>query len=212
MPHIPHHALAPPALVVVTAAFVFLVAFLGVGVGDALAQRDGTHFILEGTIGVSTPLGMDGDRVGISTGVTGGFGAKLVGAPLRLYLIGSFDYSVFDVVRGDEVGLARELTEMAGGGRALIALSPHVRVFADGMVGFSWLAAEERGRDGTLVLLVDSDPRATLRAALGVQFRPMMFFSVGVKADVGVILEDGDLPEEEIDGRINMLGTATLHF
>ena len=196
----------------VVTSSVFFVALFVLGAGEACAQRDGTHFILEGTLGASTPLGIEADRVGFTTGITGGMGAKIVGAPIRLYAIGAFDFSTFDVVRADQFPLARELTEMAAGGRILLGLSPHIRVFADGMAGLSWLSAEERGRDGRLVMLVDTEPRWSLRGALGVQFRPMMFFSLGAKADLSVLMQNTDLPDEEVDGRLNFVGTATLHF
>ena len=189
------------------------------------AFADGTHLLGEGHIGVALPLGGETDAVGLSTGVTGGFGGRLAGTPLRLYLIGEFNYSDFSITRegplGELLSLHRALIDVEAGGRAMVPVgSTHVRLFADFLIGFSWLERETPHRDGQQVVIsrsYDRSPRFALFTAIGLQFRPIELFSVGVKADFGFMLDDDELDYsnddyDEISGRLNLVGTATLPF
>ena len=53
------HTLVSTGFVRVALMIALAGAFMAVNPADAFAQRDGTHFIIEGSIGTSAPLGVD---------------------------------------------------------------------------------------------------------------------------------------------------------
>lgn len=177
------------------------------------SQAQGTHFIAEGEFGTSIPIGIDTDRPGWALGVTGGVGGVIPDTIIRLYGIGEFTYSSFSVLRSEsELGLSRNSTELAMGGRMLVPLFSWLRVFADGLIGVSWLESEEFDLKGERFFEVDVDPRWSMFFGAGIQLRPAEFISVGLKGNLGVLLDTEGLPEEDADGRMNFMGTATFHF
>lgn len=175
------------------------------------ASAQGTHFIAEGGFGIAMPLGIETDQIGLAASGTLGFGGKVPGSLLRMYALAEFDISQFSIQRG-EVALQRDVSNLAAGGRLLLPLTGNIRVFGDVLLGMAWLESEERSESGRPVWVTDADPRMTVAAGFGVQFRPLTFLSVGAKTSFLFLLDDSYLPDEEISGCMNILGTATLHF
>jgi len=147
---------------------------------DARADVRGTHFIVEGTFGMSVPLADDADGVGLSTGALFGFGGKIPDTPLRLYAVLGFEFVDFSIIR-DGRSEDRSLNELAVGGRALVPLIPHLRAFVDGMFGATWLRRSVTGKDGSSRELVDETPRFGVLVGGGLQFRPLIWLSAGVQ-------------------------------
>ena len=175
------------------------------------AAAQGTHFIAEGTFGVSMPLGIETDQVRMSIGATAGFGGKVPGSLLRMYALAQFNGSQFSILRED-LALERTLMELSGGGRVLFPLTSNLRLYADALLGLSWLTSEERSMSGRPVFVEDVEPRMSFTSALGIQFRPLIFLSVGAKTSFLFLLDDSYLPAEDISGCLNILGSVTLHF
>jgi len=185
---------------------------LALAVAPSLAHAQGTHFFAEADIGTSLPLGATLSDTGYTVGLTGGFGGKLPGMLFRGYVLGELNYSTFAIERCGIPDLQRELVDMAVGGRVLLPLFESLRIYGDVLLSGIWIDSQEFDADGNEVWLSDSDPRLAITTAIGVQFRPFEFFSVGARGDFLFLVDDSDLPEEEIEGRFGIVGTVALHF
>lgn len=183
------------------AALAFLVASALV-VGEADAQTvpcpngpclrrepPGTHFIAE-VSGGATTLGSGGLAL---EGVLG-VGGKLRGFPPRFYLIGEAAYnsgtlSSATPLAGVSYRDERTYRDLAGGLRVYLPIYGPVRIFADGLIGGSHVAASldrqglaARTAEGWLPLFA---------LAGGLQVRIFRFLSVGMRAKF--VLTDDDV-------------------
>lgn len=149
----------------------------------------GTHFIAE-ISGGATTLGSGGLAL---EGVLG-IGGKLRGFPPRFYLIGEAAYSSGTLSSATPlagVGFRdeRSYRDLSGGLRIYLPIYGPVRIFGDGLVGGSHVAASldrqglaPRTAEGWLPMFA---------LAAGVQVRMFRFLSVGMRAKF--VLTDDDV-------------------
>ena len=186
------------------------------------ATAEGTHFLLEVNNGVSFPLGYSEESdPGYAFELTAGFGGRFPGNPIRFYLIGQFDISSFSGDLSQEACDCRiraYFVDINGALRMLIPINKVFRIFADFGVGIANIQYELERLN--IPNLHDDSTHFALFMGGGLQFRPFRFFSVGLKADFGFLLDE-DQPSTLTDsyssfskpsGRLNIVGTLTLHF
>ncbi|MDX9720630.1 MAG: hypothetical protein RBU37_07775 [Myxococcota bacterium] len=176
------------------------------------AEAQGTHFIAEAELGVAMPMGAELDEAGMGIGATFGFGGKVPGTFVRGYLLAQANFSQFSINRCGVQGLDRHVTDTALGARMLIPLFDSIRVFGDVLLASAWVSSQELDSAGMRYWIEDADPRMAAIFSAGIQFRPMSLLSLGARADFLTLLDQTELPEGEVEGRVSFLGSVSLHF
>lgn len=164
-----------------------LVAALLLVTIPSMAQGEGNHFIAEGSIGLMHGLS-DGDttEIGHATSVLVGIGGRPAGSWLRYFFIvegvfGNYTRSHYQNYRVLEI--SRSVFDVGVGLRVVAPIFiPQLRFFADGelvIVGSGTAFSGSR-----LATSESSELDGGVRFALGLQFRPLEFLSVGARMAV----------------------------
>ena len=148
------------------------------------AGAEGNHFIAEGSIGIMHGLS-DGDTtdVGHATSVLVGVGGRPAGSWLRYFFIiegvfGSYTRSHYQNYRVLEI--SRSVFDVGAGMRIVAPIFiPQLRFFVDGELVIIGSGTEFDGDH--LATNESSELDGGVRFALGLQFRPLEFLSVGAR-------------------------------
>ncbi len=181
--------------------------------GATQARAQDYHFIAEAELGMVTPLGARDGSPGVGTGLLLGAGGKILGLPLRAYLIAELGWGSFSVAACEGPLLPRTMWQSAVGARVLLPVTAGIRVFGDVSVGLFWLAGQRWSEvHGGELPLDGSTGRASVGGALGVQARPLPWFSVGGGVEVAGLLSGPEIGPGDMEGWLKVLATLTLHF
>lgn len=155
-----------------SASFVFVLWWAGLLCCDVARAQHSTHFSLEAQAG---PWFRGGLGTGVS--VLWGAGGKLPGQLLRMYFL--LEAGAATTYEGDEYKERQDRFFGGLGMRALLPLTPQLRVFGDLLGGFAAVDAELKLPVGVPIEQHNTHWQWTL--ALGSQYRFDYAWSVGLR-------------------------------
>lgn len=185
-----------------------------------LAQKKGTHFIVEGAGGIGFT------DMNLTTGFWNAslaYGGKFRSLPMVFYLMASFDHTLYDSSISTSVSSATRDTDdfaLMGGLRIYLRISRRLRFFAQGLFGGGFFYTD------WVVNGVESyrakDTGAAGKLSLGLQFRYARGWSVGLAAErmefwgkdneAAVAAVTGFTRTTDDGSTTRIVGTFTLHF
>jgi opacity protein-like surface antigen len=180
------------------------------------AQRRGTHFILELSGGLLTTA-----HVGPAFSAVVGAGGKPPGVPLRFYAITEVSYADGRAgARGDsstqDLPDQRRYLDLRGGVRAYLPILGPVRLFADALVGGTYIDAQLGSESSPAGPIVRQGWKTLVALGGGLQVRFLRHLSVGLRSTVVLTRQDiGDmraLSTRQSQFRTNVMAGLTWHF